>query len=179
MKRLWSGIGLLAMAGLLSGCGSVLSKDALYSVNYEVDYALLKADPASHVGKSLILGGLILENEVSDAGTMLEILKYTLNGRDEPQNPDEANGRFLVKTERLLDPSIYKAGRLVTLVGTLVGMETRQLQKASYHYPVFTIVELHLWPETTYRDRYYYPYYYDPYPYWYRYPYWRGHPYWW
>lgn len=179
MKRLWSVIGLLVMAGVLAGCGSVISKDALYSVNYEVDYARLKAKPAQHVGKSLILGGLILDNEVSNAGTTLEILKYTLDGRDEPQDPDEANGRFLVRTERLLDPSIYKAGRLVTLVGTFVGIETRPLQKADYQYPVFTIVELYLWPETTYVDRYYYPYYYDPFPYWYRYPYWRGYPYWW
>ncbi len=179
MKRLCSVIGMLVMAGVLAGCGSVLSKDALYSVNYEVDYARLKANPAPNVGKSLILGGLILDNEVSNAGTTLEILKYTLDGRDEPQNPDEASGRFLVKTERLLDPSIYKAGRLVTLVGTFVGMETRPLQKADYQYPVFTIVELYLWPETTYVDRYYYPYYYDPFPYWYRYPYWRGYPYWW
>jgi outer membrane lipoprotein len=178
MKRLWSVFGLLIITGLLTGCGSVLSKDALYSVDHEVDYAQMKVDPERYSGKTVILGGLILENEVSNQGTTLEILKYTLNDRDEPQNPDEANGRFLATTSRLLDPSIYKSGRLVTLTGTLVGAEVRPLQKASYKYPVFDIKELYLVPETTYQDRYY-PNYYDPYPYWYRYPYWHRYPYWW
>ncbi len=180
MKKLLYLFGLLLLTGFLAGCGSVISKDALYSVNYETDYAQVKANPERNLGKTLILGGLILENEVSDAGSTLEILKYTLDGRDEPQEPDEESGRFLVKTNRLLDPSIYEAGRLVTLVGTLVGMETRPLQKANYEYPVFSLVELHLWPEKTYyQNQYYYPYYYDPFPYRYHSPYWRGYPYWW
>jgi outer membrane lipoprotein len=164
------------LLGLLTGCGSVLSKDALSGVNYEVDYAQLKAAPKRHVGKTVILGGIILENEVSDDGTTLEILKYTLDSRDEPQEPDEAGGRFLARTERLLDPSIYEAGRLVTLTGTLAGSEVRPLQKARYHYPVFTIGELYLWPEPAREGPFYHPGYYDPYPYWHHYPY---YPYWW
>jgi outer membrane lipoprotein len=165
---------------LMTGCGSVLSKDALYGVNYEVDYNRLKASPETHLGKTVILGGMILANEVADDGSTLEILKYTLDKRDEPQDPDEAGGRFLVHSSRLLDPSLYKEGRLVTLTGTLRGVEVRPLQKARYAYPLFEVGELYLWPEPRYEDRYpYYPYFYDPFPYWYRYPYWHGYPYWW
>lgn len=180
MKKLWSVFGLLILTGMLAGCGSVLSKDALLSVDYEVDYALLKTAPDRYEGKTVILGGLILNNEVSDAGSTLEILKYTLDKRDEPQDPDESNGRFLAKSSRLLDPSIYKEGKLVTLTGTFRGVEVHPLQKANYQYPVFEIGELYLWPEMQYERRYpyYYPYYYDPFPYW-HYPYWHRYPYWW
>lgn len=177
MKNLGYALGMLLLVLTLAGCGSVLSKDTLYGVDYEVAYSQLKAEPTAYVGKTVIAGGLILDNEVSDAGSTLEILKYTLDSRDEPQDPDEASGRFLARTGQLLDPSIYKAGRLVTLVGTLAGVETRPLQKATYHYPVFEIVELYLVPEREATRPY--PYYYDPWPYWHRYPYWYRHPYWW
>jgi outer membrane lipoprotein len=180
MKKLWSVFGLLILTGFLTACGSVLSKDAQYSVNYEVDYAQLKAAPERYVGKTIILGGLILANEISDAGTTLEILKYTLDKRDEPQDPDEVNGRFLARTSQLLDPSIYKEGKRVTLTGTFRTIEVKPLQKANYPYPVFEIGELYLWPEVRYQRAYpYYPYYYDPFPYWHRYPYGHRYPYWW
>lgn len=171
---------LPALLILLAGCGSVLSQDALSGVNYEVEYSRLKASPDTYMGKTVILGGLILENQVTDDGSTLEILKYSLDKRDEPQDPDEEGGRFLARSARLLDPSIYKAGKLVTLTGTLRAVEVRPLQKANYHYPVFEIGELYLWSEDRYqRDYPYYPYYYDPFPYWYRYPYWHRYPYWW
>ncbi|MEZ4483581.1 MAG: Slp family lipoprotein [Syntrophotaleaceae bacterium] len=179
MNRSGYALGLLLVLLVLGGCGSVLSRDALYGVNYEVDYAQIKAAPENHEGKTVIAGGMILANQLSEAGTTLEILKYTLDSRDEPQDPDEVNGRFLARTSRLLDPSIYKAGRLVTLVVTLRGLETRPLQKIDYRYPVFEVVELYLVPERQPEGRGYYPYYYDPWPYWHRYPYWYRHPYWW
>jgi outer membrane lipoprotein len=179
MKTIRSFFGLLVIAGLLSGCGSVLSKEALRSVDYNVDYAQIKADPQAYVGTTIILGGMILDNRINNEGTTLEILKYTLDNQDRPENPDEAMGRFLAKSTRLLDPSIFKSGKLVTMTGTLIGTEVRPLQKASYRYPVFAIQELHLFQNTYYYYPYYpyYPYYYDPF-YW-RYPYWGRYPYWW
>ena len=59
MDRSGYTLGLLLLLAILGGCGSVLSKDALYGVNYEVDYAQLKASPESHLGKTLIVGGMI------------------------------------------------------------------------------------------------------------------------
>ena len=179
MKRMLKGAGALVLLGLLAACGSVLSKDARYQVNHEVVYSSLKQNPDAYQGKTVILGGLILENAVSDDGSTLEILKYSLDRRDEPKDPDEAGGRFLARTDRLLDPSIYKSGRLVTLTGTLIGEEVRPLQQARYRYPVFRIGELYLWPESTPEMRYPYPGYYYPYPYWPYMPYRYRHPYWW
>ena len=179
MNRSGYALGLLLVLLTLGGCGSVLSKDALYGVNYEVDYPQLKAAPDANLGKTIIVGGMILNNELTNDGTTLEILKYTLDKRDEPQGPDEVNGRFLARTSQLLDPSIYAEGRLVSMVATLRGVETKPLQKMSYHYPVFEIVELYLVPERQADWPGYYPYYWDPWPYWYRYPYWYRHPYWW
>ncbi len=179
MKRAGWILGTLLGLVVLAGCGSVLSKDALYGINYEVDYLRLRESPETHVGKTVIVGGRILDNRLDESGTTLEILRYTLNQRDEPRSADEASGRFLARTPVLLDPGIYQEGRLVTLAATLQGVEERLLHNRTYRYPLFSIEELYLVPERRVEGPGYDPYRYAPWPYWHRYPYWYRHPYWW
>ena len=178
--RLWRNLPLvLGLLLLLGGCGPVLSKEALHQVNWGIDYSRVRADPAAFRGKTLLLGGRILEADINREGTSLEILKYTLGGRDRPEEPDEMNGRFLARTDRFLDPDRFRAGRLVTLTGTVIGEQTKPLGGSAYRYPVFRIDAIYLWPEPT--PYYYYPYpppppypyyYYNPFGYPYPYPFW-------
>lgn len=169
------GVGLFL---LLGGCGPVLSKEALRQVNWGVDYSRVRADPQAYRGKTLLLGGRILEADINREGTSLEVLKFTLGQRDYPEKPDEMNGRFLARTDRFLDPDRYRAGRLITLTGTVVGEQSKPLGKSMYRYPVFRIDAIYLWPEPYPPGPYYYyyspypppPFYYDPF--WYPYPFW-------
>ena len=157
---------------LLGGCAHVLSKEALYEVDPLLEYEQTKADPALYRGKTLLLGGLIVDNTVSREGTTLEVLRYTLDRYGEPVAVDEEGGRFLVRSERFLDPELYRAGVLITLTGTVMGQETHALKGVDYTYPVFRLGEAHLW-NRQYREPYYYDPFYGPYyPYYYRYPYW-------
>lgn len=162
---------------LLGGCAHVLSKDALVEVDPGIDFAQVKANPDAFKGKTLLLGGLIVETRPGREGTTLEILHYSLDRWGEPQTVDEAGGRFLARSGRFLDPELYKPGLLITLTGTVEGVETRPLKGYDYAYPVFRIGEAYLWSR-----RAYYPYgYYDPYYPWgpYRhYPYYYGDPFW-
>lgn len=178
---------ILALLGgvmlLVSGCSHVLSQDALHGVDPLVEYAQVKGDPDAYRGKTLILGGLIVDASIDREGTTLEVLRYTLDRYGEPGRADEAGGRFLVRSDRFLDPELYRPGLLVTLSGTVLGKTVRPLGKIDYVYPLFRLGEIHLW------NRSYTPYYYDPfypwgpYPYWYPYdPFWyppyRFPPYW-
>jgi outer membrane lipoprotein len=169
---------------LLGGCSHVLSRNALLDVDPTVDFAQVKANPDAYKGKTLLLGGLIVDTRLSREGTTLEVLRYTLDRWGEPQTVDEVGGRFLARTGRLLDPELYKAGLFVTLTGTVEGVETRPLQNYDYAYPVFRIVEAYLWNQRQWAYPYgyydpfypwgpypYYPYYYYPYPFWYD-PFW-------
>lgn len=169
---------------LLGGCSHVLSRDALLDVEPGVEFAQVKANPDAYKGKTLLLGGLIIETRLSREGTTLEVLSYTLDRWGEPQAADEAGGRFLARTGRFLDPELYKQGLFVTLTGTVEGVETRPLQNYDYVYPVFRIAEAYLWNQRTsaypygYYDPFYpwgpyhyYPYYYYRDPFWYD-PFW-------
>lgn len=174
---------------LLSGCGNVLSKEALRSVTPGVTFMQVKANPEAFKGETLELGGQIVDSQISQGGSILEILSYSLDSYGEPQQPNENEGRFLAKTDRFLDPALYKSGRMVTLTGTVAGKETKPLGKIEYTYPVFRIGEIYLWPQYTqsqymnYPGPYYYnswgpPYYWGgPYRYWYN-PWYGPYPYW-
>ncbi|BCR06893.1 membrane protein [Desulfuromonas versatilis] len=183
---------LLALA--LTGCSHVLSKEALVEVDPLLEFEQVKSNPERYRERTLVVGGLILDNNVSPEGTELEVLRYSLDRWGWPGDADEAGGRFLARSEKLLDPALYKPGRLVTLSGRVAGSQSRPLQDSTYHYPVFAIGEIYLWPEyreRSYFDDYpyygppYHPYYHPPYyPYWHHYPYRYGprhfrNPYWW
>lgn len=158
----------------LGGCAHVLSKEALNQVDPVLEYAEVKANPEAYRGKTLLLGGLIVDNKVSREESSLEVLRYTLDRYGEPVAVDEAGGRFLVRSDRFLDPELYRAGILITLTGSVLGRETHPLKGVDYTYPVFRLGESYLWSRQ-YREPYYYdPFFYGPYyPYWYPYgPFW-------
>ncbi len=163
---------------LLGGCAHVLSRDALLEVDPTLSYAQVKANPEAYRGKTLVLGGLLIGTRPDRQGTTLEVLHYTLDRWGEPLAADEAGGRFLARSDRFLDPELYRPGLFVTLAGTAEGVENRPLQDYDYVYPVFRITEIHLWkrPPPVYPYGYYDPFYpwwpYPPYPYYYDDPFW-------
>jgi outer membrane lipoprotein len=171
MKRM-----LLAVLALLlgGGCAHVLSQESLGTADPTLEFAAVKADPIAFKGRTLVLGGMIVDTRPTREGTTLEILNYSLDRWGEPQQADEAGGRFLARTDRFLDPELYKPGLFITLTGTAAGQQTRELAGVPYAYPVFRIGEAYVWrrPAASYG---YYPYPYYPYgPYydpWWPYPY--------
>jgi outer membrane lipoprotein len=178
MKR----IALAALSFLLlSGCAHVLTQEALSSVDPTLDYARVKADPEAYKGRAMVVGGMILDTRVEEAGTTLEVFRYSLDRWGKPQEADEASGRFLAKTGRFLDPGLYAPGQFITLAGVVEGRQTRPLQGVDYAYPVFRIAEAYVRarPVPYYVQPYLAPYDYDwgyPYPP-YRDPFWYGSPY--
>jgi outer membrane lipoprotein len=169
---------LLLLAG---GCSHVLSREALLDVDPTIDFAEIKANPQAFQGKTLVLGGLIVNARPGREGTTLEILRYSLDRWGEPQTVDEGGGRFLARSDRFLDPELYQSGLLVTLTGTVEGVESRPLQGYDYVYPVFRIAEAYVWSRRygpSYLYGYYDPWLYRPYPYYYRDPFWYHDPFW-
>lgn len=174
-KGWWSWLVLLGL--LLAGCVSPLSRQAKFDAEPYVDFPRLLENPAAYQGKTYLLGGVIVTTEASQEGSTLEVLRYQLDRSDRPLQADETSGRFLVRTAKFLDPVIYASGRLVTLTGQMVDVETRPLGGVDYRYPLLTLGELHLWPKEEeyrlppgsyypYRPYYWYDPWYDPYPFW-------------
>jgi outer membrane lipoprotein len=119
------------------------------------------------------LGGYIVEVDNKPDETILTILQTPLDFLNEPKERDQSQGRFLIRSNRFLDPEIYRKDRKITVVGRVSGVEVRRLGERVYSYPIIESQALHLWPIRSYWPYYPYSYYpYSWYPWSWRRPYW-------
>lgn len=170
----------LITTALFTGC-SVVSKDIRRDAAEDIKFASLKRHADKHEGKTLILGGYILETRNLEDETRLLVLQAPLGIRDEPEDRDRSEGRFMVICENFLDPEIYEKDRKITVAGKLLGTEKAKINEHEYLLPAISCRQIHLWqerPDTVpyYHDPFYpwpgpfYPYrpYHYPHPYYYR-----------
>lgn len=159
MKKIVRITVVLALMLFAAGCGQhVLSEPQLSALDFPGGFEQFSRNPEAAVGKTLLLGGIIIENQVGRGGTTLKIKPYTVDSKGIPRRPFEGEDELLVLSERVLDPLIYKSGHLVTLTATYLGREDRGGPEGGYPRMRFRIGEIHIWPRPAH------------YPYGYRYP---------
>jgi len=143
MKRIL----LVAMFGafMLSGCITPLAPEVKDKLDPGLDFATVQADPQQFQGKSLLLGGSIVNLKNDAQGSLLEILRWDLNRWGEPLALAEAGDRFLVRTPRQLDADLYTRGRPVTLGGTLNGTAIITINEHEESALLFDLLGIHLW----------------------------------
>ncbi len=129
----------------LSGCAPVISKKALEGADLDIKFADLVKDPARYAGKTVVLGGTIVNIRNLEDRTEIEVLQEPLGYRLKPCKPEESAGRFLVEFDGFKDPVIYAAGKRLTVVGTVKGIRMGELGKLTYNYPVIAPIEHYLW----------------------------------
>jgi len=130
----------------LTGCAHVMSRQVLQEVDGDVSFEMLLEKPEACAGKTLLLGGDIIETQTFPEKTVITVLQRPLGLGDRPLSKNESKGRFIVEAAGFLDPAIYRAGRQITVAGTFVAEEVRPLGKMKYTYPVIRCREIHLWP---------------------------------
>ena len=157
--------------GCLNGCAHVLSGDVLKESNRDISFDELRRNPEAHKGQVVLLGGVIVKSLNKKEGTLLEIYQTEIESDGMPVNLDVSGGRFLAFYEGFLDNEIYRAGRKLTIAGTVKGQLVKKLGQVDYHYPYLIIKEMHLWEEDKWYR--YEPYPYPLYPWDFWYPWWR------
>ena len=110
--------------------------------------------PDNFKGKTILLGGKIIETTPMEGKTRVTVLQYPLGFRNQPSTSSASGGRFIVEAPGFLDPVVYSAGRQVTVAGIVDGKEVRPLGEISYTYPIVASREIYLWPP---EDPYYVP----------------------
>jgi outer membrane lipoprotein len=156
---------------LLWGC-SVLPQEVRREADLSISFRELHRNPDAYLGRTVLLGGEILQVDNLKDQTELQILQKPLGRRDVPVEGDISEGRFIVDYSGYLDPAIYRAGRYVTTVGEVTSSRMLKVGGAEYQAPVIHSEFLRLFakPRIYYPGAYsYYPHYYDWY--WWGYPY--------
>jgi outer membrane lipoprotein len=179
------GLIVLLVSFLLLSCAPVLRKDIMDVAIKDIPLSEVKKSPDAYKGKLFVFGGIIVTTKAAPEGSLIESLYVPVDSSGYLKDIGTPYVRFLAlfpKESGLLDPMIFKRNREITLAGEFEGLREGKIDEMAYDYPFFRIKEIYLWQEKEY---YYYPYYYEPYPYWWGYPYWwdgpwrRHGPYWW
>jgi outer membrane lipoprotein len=124
----------------------VISKGALKKVDQGLGFEQLLKDPEAYRGKTVLLGGNIIETKNLPDRTLIVVLQRPLGFRKKPTQEDVSKGRFIVYVPGFLDPAIYRPNRRITILGSVMGREVRPLGETEYSYPVIEKRELYLWP---------------------------------
>lgn len=158
----------------ITGCAHVISNDLRAKADPSLTFIAVFENPNAYQGKTVIWGGEIIKTiNQKDGTTLIEIFQLPLSRTGEPNETYPSEGRFLILTDKYLDPYLFKQERKITVAGEILGEEFRKLGEMDYRYPLLSGKQIHLWREHYYPGPYYYPYYYDP---WWGYPiYWRSH----
>ncbi len=137
-------------------------------IDTTVSFADLKRAPSEYVGRTVMIGGNVIKAKRTEAGTELEVLQ--LPTEKEGTLTEErlrSEGRFLAIREQFLDPASLPQGTPITIIGTVKGETTRQLDESDYTYPILEVKHIIDWKSIAAqrrRDRSpYYGAYYPPY----------------
>jgi outer membrane lipoprotein len=130
---------------ITAGCAPPFPKETLDKVNRNITFLELKKEAEIFKGTWVMLGGMIVGSKIAIEGTLIEILQKPLDSDGRPLQTDSTEGRFLIQSDTFLDPAIYHAGRLITVVAEVVGRKELPLDDIMYSYPLLIVKDQHLW----------------------------------
>jgi outer membrane lipoprotein len=139
---------IVAALTCVAGCARPISRPSLNLADPSVSFADLRQNPESYRDRFLLLGGAIAAvRGLTGGGSDLEMVQFPTDRVGRITATNTSDGRFIARDVIFRDPAIYRAGRLMTLVGKVEGVQKGHLGDVDYSYPVLTVIELHLWPE--------------------------------
>ena len=133
-----------SMMMLLCGCAHVMSEENLKIVDRSVTYGQLRERPEAFIGRTVLLGGVIAGVRSSGDMIMLEVARLELFKNEVPNEDMPSGGRFLAMSSDLIDPVIYRPGKLVTIIGEVKGKKVQKIDGVDYPYPLIAVKELRL-----------------------------------
>ena len=139
---------------VLAGCTSIQKRPDRHEDYQKLPFSEILRSPEEHRGKVVRLGGVILNVENQERGTVLEILEKPLSWRGRPKPGDASGGRFMAVFGTFLDKAIYRPHRAVTITGEIVGVETASIGEMAYNYPLLSGRGIRLWQARGYFDRF-------------------------
>lgn len=137
----------LLFALTVAACGpKVIPKEIEERVDKKLTFEEVQKNPEAFRGRSILVGGEIIEIRNLKDKTEIEVLQKPLGSDRAPVPVDESSGRFILTHPSFLDPSVFRSGRRLTAVGSVQGGRTERIGEAERTVPVFEDEHIHLWP---------------------------------
>lgn len=158
MSRMVALFPLLCGIVILSGCAESIHQvqrtaeslgiplELENDIDRSVSFTDLQQAPSEYVGRTVMLGGTVIKGKRTREGTELEVLQRP-TGEEGRLTEDRlrSEGRFLAVREASLDPASLPEGTPITVIGTVKGVTTRQLDESEYVYPILEVKHIIDW----------------------------------
>lgn len=136
---------------LAAACATTPTFETGDTVPVTPDEAVANIDQVR--GSRVAWGGMIINTRNLEHTTEIEVLGYRLDDSGRPDPGGSAQHRFLLVYPGYLESADYRAGRLVSAVGTVRGIQDGMVGQAAYRYPTLEAERLYLWPTADARRR--------------------------
>jgi len=136
---------IVGAALLLQGCSYAVSPEATRAADRTLTFEKLQADLPSHKGKTVILGGIIVQTRNVKTGTFIEVVQKELDYWGKPRRTDRTGGHFIVFQQRQVDALIFAPGREITIAGQVTGAEEASIGGTAGSYVLINAREVKLW----------------------------------
>ena len=143
----------LAGVGCSSSVPSAIRGDVPGQTLNPVSVTQVQRGADAYSGQRVRWGGSILAVRNLANSTEIEVLSRPLDSDGEPRTGADGEGRFIARVPAFIDPAEYAKDRLLTVVGRIEGVETRDVGEYPYRYPVVAVSSRYLWPVVD-TDRY-------------------------
>lgn len=122
----------------------VISKE-IKAESEHVSFKTLVQQTDRYKGKTVILGGYIIETKNFAGKSTMTVLQTPLVGGEEPGSKGRAGGGFILSYDGYLEPEVYEKGRPTTVAGKVAG---RADKGANCPSPCLQLEyrQIYLWP---------------------------------
>lgn len=139
---------LLSLAVLMLGACAGGPRFKTEGVDAAISPQRAVAEGETLRGSKVLWGGVIITSANLADTTQIELLAYPLDDEQWPvQSEQPPQGRFIIRHPGYLETSEYAPGRVLTVIGSLDGIQHGTVGEAEYRYPVVSPDKLHLWPK--------------------------------
>ncbi len=135
---------LVIITAFLASCAHVISEEVRTRADSGIVMQELFTNPEAFRGKTVILGGTVIQSRNTPDGTYVEVLQKPLDSRGRPEDTDFSYGRFIVLSSGYLDSAVFAKGRELTVAGEIIGKKVIPLDDILYTYPLLKSIEIHL-----------------------------------
>ncbi|MCW8855423.1 MAG: Slp family lipoprotein [Gammaproteobacteria bacterium] len=167
--------GLFIATLLLSACSSHVPETIKTSPDNNPDFQQVQTNIEKHLSQKVRWGGNIVDIKNRKNESQLSIVAFPLSDNGKPILDKNSHGRFIAVSEKFLEPTVYTKDRQITVVGSVLGLETRNIGEFPYKHILIKMDHHYLWPVENINNYQDYPpdfWWYDPWYPWYPY-----HPY--
>ncbi len=128
----------------LAGCATHPRPEAAH-IDRHMGLRAVLAHPLRTRGARVRWGGVVVQDNVGPQHSTLTVLAYPLGASGRPRLRATPKGRFQAVAPGYLDPMLFARGRLVTIVGTVIGTRPGLIGEAHYVYPRVQLLSSHVW----------------------------------